>query len=126
MNEQTVSLRARHNTARVPAMATLETSDADRPCLPAQVGDEPTLLVLDRDRTFRTLERRAGLFVAERCCALVISLGGAAILRPPAAALRKGAHPFERAGVALRGGLLEQHTGRNVVLRTADPVRHHQ
>src|SRR5262245_15205614 len=94
--------------------------------LEAEVGHDLSALVLDDDRAFRALEGGLGLFIAEGRGLLVIRLGGARILRPAASALRKCAHPLERAGMILRRCLLEQGARGDVVLRAADTVRHHQ
>src|SRR5262245_28609781 len=88
--------------------------------LKAKVGDEFSVLVADRDRTAGAFERGLGLLVAKRGGLFVIGFGGVGILRPAAPALRKGAHPLQRAGVRLRRRPLKQRPRADIVLRAAD------
>src|SRR5262245_24721671 len=89
------------------------------------MGHDVSALVLEHDRTFSALERYIGLFISERCSFLLIGFGGACILRPAAPTLRKSAHPLQRSGVVLRGGLFEQRPRGNIVLGPADALRNH-
>src|SRR5262245_21792682 len=82
--------------------------------------------IFDHVGTLRALERRLGVFVAQRGGLLVIGFGGAGILRSAAPTLCKRAHALQCAGMILRRRLFEQRPRRNVVLRSADALRNHQ
>src|SRR5262249_27287156 len=109
----TLSLR-RMGISRAPV--TLET----------QIAHHIPALVLEHIGALQPLERGLGILVAECGGPFVIGFGGGLVLRAAAPDRRERAHALERAGVVLRGGLLEQRTRRGLVLRPAGPVGGHQ
>src|SRR5262249_16817494 len=94
--------------------------------LEAEIGHDVSAFIFDHVGTLRALERRLGVFIAERRGFLVIGFGGACILRPAAPALCKCAHALQGARMILRRRLFEQRARRDVILRSADALRDHQ
>src|SRR5262249_21694563 len=94
--------------------------------LEAEIGHDVSAFIFDHVGTLRALERRLGVFIAERRGFLVIGFGGARILRSAAPALCKRAHALQGARMILRRRLFEQRARRNVILRSADALRDHQ
>src|SRR5262249_3798281 len=70
--------------------------------LEAEVGHDVSAFIFDHVGTLRALERRLGVFIAERGGFLVIGFGGACILRSAAPALCKRAHALQGPGMILR------------------------
>src|ERR1700741_696218 len=94
--------------------------------LEAQGRDEIAALVLDGVGTSQTLQRLLCLLVAERRGALVIGFCHVLVLWPTAARFRELAHLRERAGMVLRGRLLEQGACAGLVLRSPGTLGQHQ
>ena len=92
----------------------------------AEIGYEISLLVGQHQRTVQAPQQGLGIVVAECRGALVVGFGRGFVGRPASPGLRKQAQPFQRGRVILRGGLFEQRTRGDIVLRSAGAVCFHQ
>src|SRR5262249_17867102 len=94
--------------------------------LEAQMRPHFPAFSFEHERAFQPLKSGFGVLVAERRGLFIIAFGGIAVLWSAPPGFGKIAHPIQCSGMTLRCRFFEHGARADIVLRTPDPIGHHQ